>query len=94
MSRASPPGPPAAILVPYPHALDHDQAENARALAEAGGAWLMLERSLTPQTLAERLAGFMDAPEQLSAAAEAARRQGRLDAAERLADLVESRAKR
>ena len=29
-----------AILVPYPHALDHDQAENARVLAEAGGAWL------------------------------------------------------
>ena len=26
-----------AILVPYPHALDHDQAENARVLAEAGG---------------------------------------------------------
>ena len=32
-----------AILVPYPHALDHDQAENARALAEAGGAWLVPE---------------------------------------------------
>ena len=29
-----------AILVPYPHALDHDQAENARVLAEAGGGWL------------------------------------------------------
>ena len=30
-----------AILVPYPHALDHDQAENARMLAEAGAAWLV-----------------------------------------------------
>ena len=27
-----------AILVPYPHALDHDQAANAAALAAAGGA--------------------------------------------------------
>ena len=33
-----------AILVPYPHALDHDQAENARLLAEAGGGWLMPEK--------------------------------------------------
>ena len=36
-----------AILVPYPHALDHDQAENARVLAEAGGGWLMPESELT-----------------------------------------------
>ena len=27
-----------ALLVPYPHALDHDQAANAAALAAAGGA--------------------------------------------------------
>ena len=78
-----------AILVPYPHALDHDQAENARALAEAGGAWIMPESELDPSTLARKLASLMDAPDELTAAAEAARAQGRLDAAERLADLVE-----
>ena len=44
-----------AILVPYPHALDHDQAENARVLAEAGGAWLVPEQELTPTELARRL---------------------------------------
>ncbi|MBA3516807.1 MAG: undecaprenyldiphospho-muramoylpentapeptide beta-N-acetylglucosaminyltransferase [Rhizobiales bacterium] len=78
-----------AILVPYPHALDHDQAENARALAEVGGAWIMPESELDPSTLARKLASLMDAPDELTAAAEAARAQGRLDAAERLADLVE-----
>jgi UDP-N-acetylglucosamine--N-acetylmuramyl-(pentapeptide) pyrophosphoryl-undecaprenol N-acetylglucosamine transferase len=83
-----------AILVPYPHALDHDQAENARALAANGGAWIVPERDLTPMALAHRIASLMDAPEQLVEAAEAARAQGRTDAAERLADLVEREARR
>ncbi len=78
-----------AILVPYPHALDHDQAENARALAEAGGGWLMRETDLTVAVLARRLAALMDWPDELARAAAAARAQGRLDAAERLADVVE-----
>jgi UDP-N-acetylglucosamine--N-acetylmuramyl-(pentapeptide) pyrophosphoryl-undecaprenol N-acetylglucosamine transferase len=78
-----------AILVPYPHALDHDQAENARALDEAGGGWLMPEAELNAAMLARRLAALMDWPEQLQQAAEAAKGQGRPDAAERLADLVE-----
>jgi UDP-N-acetylglucosamine--N-acetylmuramyl-(pentapeptide) pyrophosphoryl-undecaprenol N-acetylglucosamine transferase len=78
-----------AILVPYPHALDHDQAENARALAGAGGAWVVPERELTPAALAGRLSTLMKDPDRLRTAAEAARSTGRLDAAERLADLVE-----
>ena len=48
-----------AILVPYPHALDHDQAENARMLADAGGAWLMPERELTAD-IARPAAGDAD----------------------------------
>jgi UDP-N-acetylglucosamine--N-acetylmuramyl-(pentapeptide) pyrophosphoryl-undecaprenol N-acetylglucosamine transferase len=83
----------AAILVPYPHALDHDQAENARMLADAGGAWLMPEKDLTVATLAKRITALMDWPEELARAAEAAKGEGRLDAAERLADLVEETAK-
>ena len=78
-----------AILVPYPHALDHDQAENARALAEAGGGWLMPEKELTATTLARRLSALIDWPEQLQEAAAAAKAQGRADAADRLAELVE-----
>lgn len=82
-----------AILVPYPHALDHDQAENARALAEAGGAWLMPEKDLTPTALARRLGELFENPDELADAAEAARDEGRVDAAERLADFVEEVAK-
>jgi len=78
-----------AILVPYPHALDHDQAENARALAEAGGGWLMREADLTVAALAAQLGELMNAPEKLQEAAEAAKSIGGGDAAGRLADLVE-----
>lgn len=83
-----------AILVPYPYALDHDQAENARVLADAGGGWIMPEKDLTVTTLASRLTALMGWPEELSRAAEAAKGEGRLDAAERLADIVEGEAKR
>lgn len=78
-----------AVLVPYPHALDHDQAANAAALAAAGGAWLEAEAQFTPERLAARLLELMKVPARLAAAAGAAARTGRADAAERLADLVE-----
>ncbi|HEX9905506.1 MAG TPA: undecaprenyldiphospho-muramoylpentapeptide beta-N-acetylglucosaminyltransferase [Propylenella sp.] len=78
-----------AILVPYPYALDHDQAENARLLEETGGGWLVPEKDLTPAMLAKRVAALMDSPKKLARAAEAARAQGRPDAAARLAELVE-----
>jgi UDP-N-acetylglucosamine--N-acetylmuramyl-(pentapeptide) pyrophosphoryl-undecaprenol N-acetylglucosamine transferase len=78
-----------SILVPYPHALDHDQAANAEALARAGGAWLFQEPELTPETLSRRLADLMQDPRALTRAAAAAKSVGELDAAERLADLVE-----
>jgi UDP-N-acetylglucosamine--N-acetylmuramyl-(pentapeptide) pyrophosphoryl-undecaprenol N-acetylglucosamine transferase len=83
-----------AILVPYPHALDHDQTANARVLADSGAAWLMLEQDLTPRKLAKRLVELMDEPDELNKAAAAARAEGRVDAAERLADFVESVAER
>lgn len=82
-----------AILVPYPHALDHDQAANARALADAGGAWIIEQPGLDPDRLARELTERMNDPERLRAAALASRQQGRPDAADRLADLVETVAK-
>lgn len=81
-----------AILVPYPYALDHDQTENARALAAAGGGWLMAEAELTPEKLAAQLAELMDEPAQLAQAAGAARALGTPQAVARLADLVEKAA--
>lgn len=46
----------AALFVPYPYAVDDHQTENARFLADAEAAWVIQQRDLTPQTLADWLA--------------------------------------
>ena len=43
----------AALFVPFPHAVDDHQSVNARFLSEQGAAWLMQQRDLTPQKLAD-----------------------------------------
>ncbi|MCC7275183.1 MAG: undecaprenyldiphospho-muramoylpentapeptide beta-N-acetylglucosaminyltransferase [Alphaproteobacteria bacterium] len=77
-----------AILVPYRHAADDHQTDNARHLADAGAAWLLAEPDFTAATLAPRLAALLADPAGLAAAAARAAALGRPDAAERLADAV------
>ena len=79
-----------AILVPLPGAIDDHQTGNARALADAGGAWAMPQPSFTAANLTSRLTELLRDPAALTSAAAAARTQARTDAAERLADLVET----
>jgi UDP-N-acetylglucosamine--N-acetylmuramyl-(pentapeptide) pyrophosphoryl-undecaprenol N-acetylglucosamine transferase len=79
-----------ALLVPYPHALDHDQAANAAALAAAGGAQVHPQSALSSEGLADIIAGLMNDPGRLKTMAEAARSVGRPDAAALLADLAEA----
>ncbi len=43
----------AAVFVPFPSAVDDHQTTNARFLVEAGGGWLVPQRDLTPQSLAD-----------------------------------------
>jgi UDP-N-acetylglucosamine--N-acetylmuramyl-(pentapeptide) pyrophosphoryl-undecaprenol N-acetylglucosamine transferase len=81
-----------AILVPYRFAADDHQTANARAMAEAGAAWLMPEAEFTPEALASRLASLLADPQQLAAAAASSRKLSHPDAAERLADLAEAMA--
>jgi UDP-N-acetylglucosamine--N-acetylmuramyl-(pentapeptide) pyrophosphoryl-undecaprenol N-acetylglucosamine transferase len=78
-----------AILVPLPTAIDDHQTANARALAAAGGAWIMPQPEFTAAALALELTELFDDPESLALAAVGARSQARADAASRLADLVE-----
>ena len=78
-----------AILVPLPHALDNDQLQNALRLQEAGGAWCIEQKDLTPQALADGLADLFSSPDTLAQTAAAAKAQGRPDAVTDLADLVE-----
>lgn len=77
-----------SILVPLPHALDNDQLNNARRLAEAGGAWCIEQRHLSPERLADELEKLLPAPDTLAAAARAAKTAGRPDAVRNLADFT------
>lgn len=77
-----------ALLVPYPYALDHDQAANAEVLANTGGAEVVVQAELTPNALADRLSELLRNPDQLSSMAGAAAAIGRPDATQHLADLV------
>lgn len=79
-----------AILVPFSHAIDNDQLENARRLAEAGGAWCLPEPELTPAILAREIERLAADPDLLVQAARAARARGRPDAVKLLADAVET----
>lgn len=78
-----------SILVPLPGAIDDHQRANARALADAGGAWMMDQSTFTAPDLADFLESLLIDPSFLTPIAEAAARFGRIDATKKLADLVE-----
>jgi UDP-N-acetylglucosamine--N-acetylmuramyl-(pentapeptide) pyrophosphoryl-undecaprenol N-acetylglucosamine transferase len=78
-----------SVLVPLPGAIDDHQSANARALAAAGGAWVVPQPQFTPASLASMLEEKLADPAALARAAASARLQARDDAASRLADLVE-----
>ncbi|MGF6155995.1 UDP-N-acetylglucosamine--N-acetylmuramyl-(pentapeptide) pyrophosphoryl-undecaprenol N-acetylglucosamine transferase [Ensifer sp. KUDG1] len=79
-----------AILVPYPYALDHDQAANAAALAAKGGARVIAQGELTADRLAGILNDAIGKPQSLADMAANARETGKPDAASLLASLVEA----
>jgi UDP-N-acetylglucosamine--N-acetylmuramyl-(pentapeptide) pyrophosphoryl-undecaprenol N-acetylglucosamine transferase len=79
-----------ALLVPYPHALDHDQAANAAALAAAGGAEVVQQRDLDATSLAGRIGEAMEDPQKLEAMAAAAKKTGKPNAVQLLGDLTEA----
>jgi UDP-N-acetylglucosamine--N-acetylmuramyl-(pentapeptide) pyrophosphoryl-undecaprenol N-acetylglucosamine transferase len=81
-----------AILVPLKIALDDDQGQNARLLADAGAAEIISEDELNVDSLADMLGRLLAHPATLAQMAEAARSVAVPDAAERLADLVEKTA--
>jgi UDP-N-acetylglucosamine--N-acetylmuramyl-(pentapeptide) pyrophosphoryl-undecaprenol N-acetylglucosamine transferase len=82
-----------SILVPLKIAIDDDQGQNARVLAEAGAAEVAREADLDVASLSSALATLIAHPARLAKMAAAARSVANPDAAERLADLVESTAR-
>jgi UDP-N-acetylglucosamine--N-acetylmuramyl-(pentapeptide) pyrophosphoryl-undecaprenol N-acetylglucosamine transferase len=78
-----------SILVPLAIALDDDQGQNAKLLADAGGAEIAREGQLTVESLAAALETLLNNPARLARMSAAARSVAIPDAAERLADVVE-----
>ncbi|HEY1736416.1 MAG TPA: glycosyltransferase, partial [Methylovirgula sp.] len=77
-----------SILVPFPHAIDQDQAANAAHLAAEGAAIVIDQKEFSPQWLAKALQTAVADPAALATRAAAAKKLGISDAAKRLADLV------
>lgn len=74
----------AAVLVPYPYAIDDHQRWNAEALRDRGAAEMILDRELSGTILAQRLRRYVAEPGRIQAMAAAARALGRPDAAGRI----------
>ena len=77
----------AAILVPYPHAVDDHQAHNAAALVTVGAAHLINECELTPEQLAEQISHLSSDRQHLLEMANAARSHSKTSAADTIADV-------
>lgn len=77
-----------SILVPFPFALDQDQAANAAQLAASGAAEVIAQPDFTPERLADELRQALADEAGLTQRAKAAKETGVPDAASRLADLV------
>jgi UDP-N-acetylglucosamine--N-acetylmuramyl-(pentapeptide) pyrophosphoryl-undecaprenol N-acetylglucosamine transferase len=75
-----------AVLIPFPAATDDHQRKNASVLADAGAAVLLEERSLTPELLAEEIAGTLADSARRAAMSAAMRTFARPDAAARIVD--------
>ncbi|TDR48726.1 UDP-N-acetylglucosamine-N-acetylmuramylpentapeptide N-acetylglucosamine transferase [Tahibacter aquaticus] len=76
----------AAVLVPYPHAVDDHQTRNADAFVAAGAALRLAETEATPTRLHEELHRLLNDRPRLLAMAEAARSLAKPDAAQQIAD--------
>lgn len=77
-----------SILIPYPHAMDDHQSDNARAMEIVDGAWMLKESASTPELLAARLEVLLNEPERLAAMAAAARNAGKPNAVGSLCALI------
>ena len=79
----------ASLLIPFPHAADQHQLQNARRFESVGAARVLEQRTLTPSRLANEILELLGSPDALGAMERAARSLARPDATERIADLIE-----
>jgi UDP-N-acetylglucosamine--N-acetylmuramyl-(pentapeptide) pyrophosphoryl-undecaprenol N-acetylglucosamine transferase len=78
----------ANVLIPLPTAAADHQTSNARALADAGASVLLLERDLTPESLATTITGLVRDRHRLEALSAVTRKRGHPNAARSIAAKV------
>ena len=74
----------AALLVPYPFAANNHQEFNARFLADAGAAELILNKDFTGEVFADKIRKFISQPDTLAQMETASRRLARPEAAQEI----------
>lgn len=77
-----------AVLIPYPHAIDDHQRENALRIVRAGAGWMIPEDTLTPEILSRKIAGLLEHNEFLTIAAKCARKLAHKNAEKKLVAVV------
>ncbi|QIZ78532.1 undecaprenyldiphospho-muramoylpentapeptide beta-N-acetylglucosaminyltransferase [Ferrimonas lipolytica] len=83
-----------AILVPFPHAVDDHQTQNAQALVDGGAAVLIQQSELTAAGLAELLLGLSQDPQRINTMAQAARAAAVPDATNKVASICDQLTRR
>lgn len=81
----------ASVLVPFPHAVDDHQTWNAHYLADNGAAVLLPQTDMTPEKLAQLIAGFDR--EELFAMSQRARALGKPQATATVAAICKEQAR-
>jgi UDP-N-acetylglucosamine--N-acetylmuramyl-(pentapeptide) pyrophosphoryl-undecaprenol N-acetylglucosamine transferase len=77
----------AAVLVPYPFAVDDHQSANAQVLVSVGAAHMVPQHQLTADYLATLLSGSLGQRSQLLAMAQRAQQCNRPQAAQAVSDI-------
>ena len=77
------------ILIPSPNVTDNHQEKNARAIAQRGGAVVMLEKDCTAQALQEQIRTILQDKNRYNEMCTAMRASCVLDSTKRICDIME-----
>lgn len=77
-----------ALLIPYPHATDNHQEQNARAFEAAGAATVLLDKDCTAIRLSDEIRAHLEDPVRREAMARAAKGLAKPLAAEQIAEEI------